>query len=717
MSQRLVTSFVNTNIPGAYPNVTVKSNPVGLGASGNVVIIGEADGGDSYQNVVLKNNSFTPDQLDRVSQQYISGQIVDAFRALSSPSSDADIAGSANRIYIVKTNASTKASAIVDTDYGILKDQNFGQNGNLYKYQITNTAAENTPEVSGATIAAFGAPLNGTDFQIRLNGLVSTTVTLSGTAGDHNNQANLIIELNTLLPAGIVASAGTAPNSIKLKIATDAAANRKGWGKSFSLIDSSPGELAALGLTAGQYSSSQEPSIEVAISRPDIGLSETLDINADIALFMGYQGTTATATINQTTRMLTTTVTGGSGAALSVDMSQFQTIADLAAYINAQTGYSANASAAAQQLPTSALDEVSAIGIATTTAGEKPGRIKQAAYNFQKVMATSNALTFSPTAKAGLPAAMSNPVFLSGGARGATLAADIVNAINQLAGIQVNIIIPLFSRDATQDIADGLTDSGSTYTIAAVNAATKSHCLQYSTPKLKKNRICILSYWNDNYVEAKAVAQGLANYRCSLVMQKASQVDSTGEIVSFLPWYSACVAAGMQAGGFYKSITNKFANVISFQDPSGFDSGSPGDVEDALDAGLLILTQDTAGNRWVSDQTTYGFDTNFVYNSLQAVYCSDILALDLADSFQKAFVGKSLADVDAATAKSFLAQKMDGYKKIKLIAASDDAPLGFKNDKISISGPEMDVTVEVKLATAIYFIPISLSFSQVQSAA
>jgi hypothetical protein len=717
MAQRVVTSFVNTNIPGAYPNVTVKSNPVGLGASGNVVIIGEADGGDSYQNVVLKNNSFTPDQLDKVSQQYISGQIVDAMRALSAPSSDADISGSANRIYIIKTNSSSKASALVDTDYGILKDQNFGVNGNKYKYQITTTAAEAAPSKEGSTIAAFGAPLNGTTFQIRLNAGAATTITLSTTPADHATQAALIIELNAQLPAGIVAAAGAAPNAIKLTVAVDAAANRKGWGKSFELVDSTPGDLAAIGLTPGETDSSQEPAVEVAISRPDIGLSETLDVSADIALFVGYQGTTATLTINAARTQLTTTVTGGSGANLTVDMTQYRTVADLAAFIAAQTGYSASASAAAQQLPPSALDAVTAIGIASTAAGAKPGRVKIAAYNFAKVLATSRALAFTPTATAGLPASMTNPAFLAGGARGNTLAADIVNALAQLAGIQVNIVIPLFSQDATQDIADGTTASGSTYTIAAINAAVKSHCIQYSTPKLKKNRIAILSYWNDDYNAAKEVAQGLANYRCSLTVQKVAQVDSTGNIQTFLPWYAACVAAGMQAGGFYKSITNKFANVISFVDPTGFDSGSPGDVEDALDAGLLFLTQDTAGNRWVSDQTTYGFDTNFVYNSIQATYCSDILALDLADAFQKAFVGKSLADVDAATAKSFLAQKMDGYKKIKLIAASDDAPLGYKNDKISISGPEMDVSVEIKLATAIYFIPISLSFSQVQSAA
>ncbi len=184
-----------------------------------------------------------------------------------------------------------------------------------------------------------------------------------------------------------------------------------------------------------------------------------------------------------------------------------------------------------------------------------------------------------------------------------------------------------------------------------------------------------------------------------------------------MPWYNAVVAAGMQAGGFYKAIVNKLANVISFADPAGYDSGSPGDTEDALSAGLLVMTNTTAGNSWVSDQTTYGFDTNFVYNSIQAVYASDLICLDLAASFKAAFVGKSLADVSAATGLSYLSQKMAGYKRIKLIAASDDAPAGYKNAKVSILAPEMDVSVEIKLATAIYFIPISINISQVQQTA
>jgi len=181
-----------------------------------------------------------------------------------------------------------------------------------------------------------------------------------------------------------------------------------------------------------------------------------------------------------------------------------------------------------------------------------------------------------------------------------------------------------------------------------------------------------------------------------------------------LPWMNAVIAAGMQAGGFYKAIVNKLANVISFEDPAGFDSGDPDDNSTALDAGLMFLTQeDNDGPRWVSDQTTYGFDTNFVYNSFQAVYLSDSLTLDLASSFQKAFTGKNVADIDAGAARGFLHQKMAEYKRLKMIASSVDAPLGFKNENVVVAPPELDIAVEVKLATAIYFIPIDVSFSQV----
>lgn len=721
MSQRIVTPWLNTNVPGAYVNTTVISSASGLATSGVVLIMGEAAGGPDYSITTLANNFFGPTSLNQVRATYISGPIVDAFSALSAPSNDPDIVGTASSIYIIKTNKGTHASALVDTNYGTLSDQNWGVGGNLYNFTITSLDAEAAPTVTGTTITSYSG-LSGASFSVRVNGGASTLITPTGTI---TNQASLITSLNAAFVTAAVdldATAGTAMNTISINWSgtpgsitpiPDSGAYREGFGKSFELIDSTPGDLAALGLLAGLTVSSQEPGVEVQIIRSDTSVNEVLNINPSIAMSLGYAGTTGSMTINATT--LTTTVTGGSGANLSINLSEFTTIGQMAAFINSQPGYSAASAPSAIQLPTSALDHVTAIGIASTGAGDEPGRVKDSTYSFQQALSTSTALSFTPIAVAGLP----NPsalAYLMGGTLGGTLASDIVNAISQMAGIQVNIIVPLFSQDASKDITAGNTDPSSTYTISAINELLKSHCIEFSTPTLKRNRMAILSI-NDTYANCKAQAQSLASYRCSITCQQVTQVNSQGVNTLFLPWYASCVAAGMQAGGFYKSICNHLANIVSFTDPAGYDSGDPADVSDALTAGLLVLTQTNAGIPWVSDQTTYGLDSNFVYNAIQAVYLSDILALDLAQSFQAAIVGKSVADVSAASALSFLQQKFDFYKKAKITTTSNDAPLGYKNASVTISAPSVFVSVEAKLTTSIYFVAIDLALSAVQQSA
>jgi len=714
MAQRISTSFINTNRPGAYFDVQVKSTPVGVASSGNIIIIGEAAGGaavagiDSAEGDLLKDNFFTPDQVDRVVAKYISGPIVDAFRALSSPSSDANISGSANRIYIAKTNTGTRASATIASAYGTIRDKNYGIDGNKYSFSISQSIDEEAPQITGSVIASFGAALDG-DFRMRIDGGAEITVTIASSPAD---MTDLLTELNGgALPAGVTATEGTAADSLTLTYDADAAANSKGSGKSIELIEDSI--LAALGHSEGLVVSSAEPEVQVDIVRQDTGINESFLAEAQVALRIGYEGTTGT--IDITDSSLTTTVTGGSGTNLNINLSEYPLMSDLAEFINSQTGYTCVATPGASQTSPVSLDDVTGVGIASSDAGILPGRIKISTLRFEQAIGQSAVLDFILTADEGLPEVASSQ-FLTGGQRGGTLAADFVTAYTDLEGIDVNFVIPLISRDASADILDGLTDSSSTYTIAAVNALTKSHVLKMSTAKLKKHRTAFCSF-DGSYSDAVAQAGSLANQRVSLCMQRTSQVNAVGAVVNFQPWHTACIAAGMQAAGFYRSITNKFANVISFSDPSGFDSGSPGDIESALDAGLLFLEKAVVGNKWVSDQTTYGIDTNFVYNSVQAMYASDLVSLDLADSFQTAFVGQSLADVDASTALSFLASKMDAFKKQKLIAASDDAPLGFKNARVRINGPIMEVGVEIKLATAILFIPINIEISQVQSEA
>lgn len=718
MAQRLTESFINTSRPGAYFDVKTKSTPVGVATSGNIYIFGEATGGPSLKSidptdgVDLKDNWYTPDQADQVQNTYISGPIVDAFRAMTAASSDDNITGSPNRIYIGKTNVSAKAQATVASAYGTIKDRNWGKDGNKYKYQVTQSVEEAAPTITGTVIGSFGATLDAATFDIRIDGGAEATVTL-GTGG-HADIGTLVTELNGLLPSGITASEGTASDSLKLEYDADVSANTKGYGKSFELIETNAGDLALLGHAEGTTISSAEPEVQLDITRQDISLNESFNISADIAFTIGYEGTTATATITDTA--LTTTVTGGAGANLTLDLADYTTLRDLADYINSQTGYTAEAVSEYSQKSPTELDDVTAAGICSTGAGEQPGRIKRAAKAFSDTANTSARLSFTATATSGLPDAMTVPEFLSGGDTGSTSSANIISALTAAEAINVNFVLPLFSRDAADDITDSLTDSASTYSIDSIHAATKNHVLKMSTAKIKRHRQGALSYWG-TYAESKTKAGTAANARLTMTMQRSSQVDSAGATTSFLPWHTSAIAVGMQTAGFYKAIIGKFANVITFEDPTGFDSGNPGQIEDAIESGLLFLEKLITGNVWTSDQTTYGRDTNFVYNSMQAMYTGDLVSLDLTAAFQRAFVGQSLADVSAATGISFIASKMDAYRKQKLIAPSADAPLGFKDPKVTITAPVMRVSVGIKLATAILFVPINIEFSQVELAA
>jgi hypothetical protein len=182
---------------------------------------------------------------------------------------------------------------------------------------------------------------------------------------------------------------------------------------------------------------------------------------------------------------------------------------------------------------------------------------------------------------------------------------------------------------------------------------------------------------------------------------------------------AAVKAAAMQAAGFYKSLVHKYVNTSGVVQAAGdWTYNDDGNVETALRSGLLPVGAAPGGGFYfISDQTTYGKDANSVFNSIQMVYAADIVALSTAQRMEDAFVGQSLADVSASQALSFLDGIMADFRRLKLIAYSDDAPLGYKNAKIVINGPAMQVSVEVKIAGSIYFIPISFYVTQITQSA
>lgn len=468
-------------------------------------------------------------------------------------------------------------------------------------------------------------------------------------------------------------------------------------------------------------SSASEYQVTLNTSRADDFIQEALTSGGEIALNLSYTGTTATVTITDTT--LTTTVAGGSGTSLSLSLADFSSLQALADYIASQPGYLCTpGTASLGSLPPSALDNVTTAGIASQF-GAQNGRLKIDAFRFYNQVAQNSVLTqlgVPPAqAAAGLPDVMAAQQFLAGGTKGGTTDAGILAAVTALEGVRGNFVVPCFSRNATLDIADGLTESTSTYTIAAIHAAVKSHVLTMSTLKRRKNRQAFLSI-ADTFANSKNVAANLASFRVSCTSQDFKQTGSTGGIQQFLPWMGSVLAASMQAAGFYKNIEFKGINTNGVQSRAGdFNSKLDSQVESALQSGLLIArTSLTGGFVWISDQTTYGKDNNFVFNSIQAVYAADTVSLTMAQRMEQAFVGQSVADISASIARAFAETILADMLRLKLLAPSDDgAPKGWKNLKIQIKGNAMLVSVEIKLATAIDFIKLDFLVSPVQQTA
>lgn len=464
--------------------------------------------------------------------------------------------------------------------------------------------------------------------------------------------------------------------------------------------------------------SAAEYAVTLNVNRQVDNVQEQLSAGGKIALKLGYKGTTASAVVGPNTLVIT--VTGGAGANLSLNLKQFPTLNDLATFINSQTGYSAAVGSAAQgQLSPLRLDEGTfSLG---STWGTQTMRLKADATSFFDVISNNSALVQlgNPiaTAAAGLPDVNASAVYLAGGARGATTDAVYDAAIDALEALKGNFVVPLFSRDAAADIADGLTDSASSYTIANVQAYARTHVNKMSTVKRRRNRQAFLSQ-RDTFVAVENAAANLAAFRCSLAFQDQKVVGANG-IVQAQPWMGAVLAAGMQAAGFYRAIVHKGINCSGLLQAAGdFKDSNDDNLTLALQAGLLVAKKsDDGGFIWVSDQTTYSKDNNFVYNSIQAVYVADVIAISCAQAMEKAFVGQSVADISAPLALSALEGIMSNFLRLKLIAVSDDAPKGFKNASIKISGGVMLVRVEIKLAGAIYFIPIDFLVSQVVQAA
>lgn len=701
--------------PGAYSKTNIDlGGGFAIGPAGLIAVIGEADAGKpGAEEVNIADNRFSAEQLVAIRNKYRSGPIADAAGFLFAPAADAAIPSGAQTVWFYKTNNSTQSTLTLATAYGTATSAEYGVGAN--RITMTNTlVGETAPTITGSAFDE-SALAGGETFSVMLNGDVSTKNTFTAiVVADNAAMAAAIADganWSLGLPSGFSVTVGGADTASTLTVAmdADATAHTNGYGRNFEMTASGP----EMGLSAGQTTAAVEPSSTIRVDQKRDDLQEEDAVGGSIIMSIGNDGsngnTAATITIDDDNIVLLEDAV----ATHTLIKSSFVTLSQIAEEINLKTGWTATITDTAfNQLSPDSLDQVTALG-AWTDASNENARLKNDADSVALFFENSSLVSITGQSDTGLPDAFGE-TSMTGGTKGATSPADIVAALDKFTKFHVNSIVPLFSRDATADIADSLTDAGSTYTIDGIHQAIKTHISLMKTTKKRSERQGYLSY-KDTFAASKTKAGDLADARLQLSIQDIRQTDAQGAIRFFQPWAMSCLLAGARGGApIGEPLTFKFMNASGIRHTAQPMSTAEEDIvidfdpdlqtDEAIQAGITFLeSPQTGGFRVVVDNTTYGVDNNFVFNRGNVLYAGDIVAFNFRTAMENAFVGRKNT-VTPSDISGIASQVLATFFSQGITVATPDAPQGYKNLTVSIVGNTVFINVIIKLVEGIDFV-------------
>ena len=404
----------------------------------------------------------------------------------------------------------------------------------------------------------------------------------------------------------------------------------------------------------------------------------------------------ATMTIDATS--FSVTVTGGTAQSFSAPLSQFKVVKQLVDFINSFAGFTATASSSTMGTKTtSSLDQQAAVSIKTTAAP-----IKMDVAEVQAFFAKSALVSFSSTIMSGIPGVRTK-TFLSGGALGATSGAAIQSAIDACLKQRINFLVPLFSRDASDDIAETLTDPNSTYVISAIHAGIAAHCNQASTVIGRKERQAWVGF-KGTYANTVSAQSNLDSNRVSICLQDIKVVSASTALSTYKqPHMVAVIAAAMKCAApiglpnTYKAVICSDVRHTQF-DETHADQG----LQDNL---TFISKAPNGGFRFELDNNSYSSNTNsWIYNRPSVLYSADIAAYSIRLNTEQ-FVGQRNSDVSEESVKNLLVGVMDQLKSAGIIVG--DAPSkgkGYKDLSVKILGSILNISVTLVLVEGLEFV-------------
>jgi len=657
------------SIPGSYSSIDASGlETIGLSASGIVAVIGTAVGGRPVSAISEIDDIISIVKPEQGLQTFKSGNLREAIAMLFSPSKDPDIQGGAQQIIAMKVNPATQSSGQLSNAYNAILDltsKDWGDFTNQINVLVSSGTTkgilftivyediiETVDNLGGDVIfnLKYVKPIYGYDTmtaEVKSGGLISCNATrdLGGLDSDitqlGGNNTLIVASSSTsdttqsLIVYGLDASGAYQTETFSLNGTTSVNGSltfSKIIGArivgttigTVTLTDTDPTTI--LTITAGvngskgiaNCSTNYVSNSKVTLVSDGASTKDVLLIGKDSSGVLQVEKITLTATtpvisvgnFSELTYIGLGDVEAAQILTLSCEAAAstttHNTIQKVSDYFNSKSessnGFVFTISTALLSLDPSNLDITTGAGGAVSCLSPANPAFYADAYLVQQWINNNSQLISASKVTAavgGAPSTFTVPIYLTGGSEGTATTSDWQSAYNWLKQIFVNSIVPLTGDPAIHAIQDahiaymcGVGRKERDGFIGLLNTAQDD----VPTKTELKNQIIDL-----NSRHERTFAQSIEYY------------NTAGEREEFLPYFTACIAAGMQAGSSVgTSLTFKYANVLKFNQSSTWNPVD--DAEELIQSGLCFLENVSGvGRRWVRNITTHLSSNNLAY--------------------------------------------------------------------------------------------------------
>jgi hypothetical protein len=395
---------------------------------------------------------------------------------------------------------------------------------------------------------------------------------------------------------------------------------------------------------------------------------------------------TVTIVNNSTTQTLTLV-----SAAVTIDLNTYPTIGELAAYINAQSGFTAVVTAGEEDASSLELDAVTGQSLTG-------GYVCQS--TFQAIIDTINAGSVYVEASANngvndrvIPVNVASLAYFTGGSEGSYTSTEWTNALSALEAEDIQLI-------ATPD------------TTEANHALIKAHCESMSSVTGRKERQFLVGGdWGDTETAAITNAKALNSKYGLYVFNGGTQYNVNGVLTNYNSGFAGCMLAGMKSAlAINAPLTFKTLNFISLEAKLK-DSSLENLIKDGV-APIAYNSNEIA--HCVRQVNTYQTD-DLKWNEFSMVTIMNFVSRDLRNFLESRYVGKASTTFSLSALRAQIAGRLNLYVDLGLFIS--DGEQAWWGLNLSINGDTVTVDYDAYITAPINFIFITNHFHEVSATA